>query len=481
MTKKINVIFEDKEIEGIAGTNLYKFLLDNNIFIQGPCGGNGICGKCQILVNGKKVLACKTILKKDIKIELIEDDNVLSQILLKTQLLNNIKSQKNGFGLAIDIGTTTIAIYFMDLTKAKLLKAVGILNPQYIFGSDVLSRIHNSNISKENLKKMNKLLIDSLNIEISKLTKKYNISKIEETVIVGNTIMQHYLMNLDPKTIGVSPFKALTLEGHVFSGDSIGLKKCDLVRVFPMISGYVGGDILSGIYATEIAENNDISLFLDIGTNGEIVLGNKESIFTCATAAGPAFEGGNISCGMASLEGAIDNFIYKDDTLYYTTIGDKKAKGICGSGILKLIAILRQNGIIDENGYMEDTFYINKNIYLTQKDIREIQLCKGAISAGIRTLVNAKNISYKQIDHVYLAGGFGSHLDQDSALYLKMLPSEIADKIKVVGNTAGFGTILNLLIDDDFEKIEEIKNKVEYIELSNNIKFQDYFIDGMYF
>ena len=271
-----------------------------------------------------------------------------------------------------------------------------------------------------------------------------------------------------------------------------------------MVSSYIGADTIGAILASRMYEKEEISLLIDIGTNGEIVLGNKDKLVACSAAAGPAFEGVGITCGMGGIEGAIDHVDFTKEPIY-TTIGNKTAQGICGSGIVDVISELVKSGIIDKTGRMVDRNEISsqtnqvlvgrikkyknekiflidekEDIYITQKDIRQIQLAKGAILAGIKVLLKECGLEVTDVKTLYLAGGFGSYINVDSAVTINLIPKELKDKVLQIGNAAGEGAILSLLSDEELTIAKCIKKKVKYIELSNFTSFQEEFVNSLY-
>jgi uncharacterized 2Fe-2S/4Fe-4S cluster protein (DUF4445 family) len=299
--------------------------------------------------------------------------------------------------------------------------------------------------------------------------------------------MQHIFMGLDPTGIGVAPFTPVTLDTHIFDTDAPELKwdvkinKKGKIVVCASIASYVGADILTGILATGIHKADKPCILLDIGTNGEIVLGSKDGIFSCATAAGPAFEGANISCGVAGIEGAINTVSY-DDANKFTTIGNKKPIGICGSGLIDAVYSMLKNGIIEESGYMEaEEFKITDNVILTQKDIREVQNAKAAIAAGLKILIRRSGYKYSEIDKLYLAGGFGTVMNVESSTGIGLIPAELKDKVIPAGNTSLAGTSMLLLDKANIDTIDSIRKMTQYIELSQDNEFTEEYVDNMFF
>ncbi len=427
------------------------------------------------------------------------------------------------YGIAIDIGTTTIAAYLYDLNNGKRLDIYSTLNPQKKFGADVLSRIDFANNSPESQTKIYREIIDCINLIIETFSKNNNIesSDIYTAVFVGNTTMIHFLMDISARNIAVSPFIPVTTDIYTINSTELGINinQIGIIVIFPSVSAYIGADTIAAVLSTEMHEKDEISLLVDIGTNGEIVLGNKEWMYSCSTAAGPAFEGANIRNGVGGISGAIDRVYFRDE-LIYTTISNEKPVGICGSGIVDVIAGMLEKGIIDETGRIIDidecsnraddyadnysNDYKNRlaeidglssfilvsgkdsnsgnEIAITQKDVRELQNAKAAIAAGIKILLKHADISADKIDKVYLAGGFGSYISIENAIKIGLIPSELRKrKIESVGNAAGTGAIRGLLSAKELEKTTDIKNKIKYIELSTLKEFVDEYINSMFF
>ncbi len=477
-----------------------------------PCGGGRRCGKCKIKLNNDNSemtsseraflslqeiednirLACFVPVADEQIIDL-RNIKAVQSIMTDNRLLNSkiiINPLINyGYGVAVDIGTTTVAAALYDLQTAKKLSVASDVNKQARFGSDVISRIQFAS-NNENLMLMQDTILIELNTLIQKLCKDASITEkdINLVAIAGNTTMQHLLMGLDPTGIGVAPFTPVTLETHTFDFDAPELKSIIKINntgrivVCASIASYVGADILAGILATGIHTSEKPCILLDIGTNGEIVLGSKDKIFSCATAAGPAFEGANISCGVAGIQGAINSVSY-DDAKKFTTIGDKKPIGICGSGLIDAIYSMLKNGIIEESGYMEsdEGFKITDDIILTQKDIREVQNAKAAIAAGLKILIKRSGFKYSDIDKVYLAGGFGTVLSVESSTGIGLIPPQLKEKVIPAGNTSLTGITMLLLDKSNIDSINEIRKMTEYVELSQDSEFTDEYVDNMFF
>lgn len=415
---------------------------------------------------------------------------------------------KNLLGVAVDIGTTTLVLYLYDLETGEKLAIDSMYNPQKEFGADVISRIQFANKSRENAEKLQQVLVERLNQGLTELVGEVGakLDDIYRIAFAGNTTMLHTLLGFDPIDIAKSPFIPNFTEGLNLSPELIDLKinpEAELL-ILPSISAYVGADIIGDLLATGVGEKKEYELLIDIGTNGEIALGNSSEIYTCSVAAGPSFEGSNISAGMAALTGAVEKFEIRLDGFDYQTINAGKPKGICGSGLLDLIAGFLEIGVIEPKGKFNDRdkmpeFWqerfvedekevvifpeeeaVNK-ISLTQKDIRQLQLAKGAIRAGIEVLAARLDLRLTEIDRVYLVGGFANYLDPDQTILIGMLPEIFAGKIIQFGNGSGAGASLYLLDRDLAEIVEQLKERIKYIELSKDADFQEKFIEELNF
>lgn len=401
--------------------------------------------------------------------------------------------QDGDYGIAIDIGTTTIAIQLVDLKDGKVVNTYTAINRQRHYGVDVISRIHAStNGKKEELRLcIQKDLRQGIKSVVCE-TKVYP-EHIKEIVIAGNTTMIHLLMGYDCKGLGEYPFTPTNIQlietqyGDILKDDFLHAR----VRILPGISAFVGGDIVSGLYAAGIDQEEGYSLFIDLGTNGEMALGNQNRILVTSTAAGPAFEGGNIACGVGSIEGAISGVEIKEGKVKVETIGDKAPVGICGTGVIEAVAELCKAGLLDMTGCLEEdcfeTGYVlaktpeGADIILTQQDIREIQLAKAAVRAGLETLLLRYGIQKEEVTQVYLAGGFGFRLNCQKAIAIGMLPEELQEKIKIGGNSSLNGAVKCLFNPEGWKRVPEIVQKSEEINLSADKDFNRFYMESMYF
>jgi uncharacterized 2Fe-2S/4Fe-4S cluster protein (DUF4445 family) len=397
------------------------------------------------------------------------------------------------YGVAVDIGTTTVAAYLVDFAEAAVIASASCLNRQKAFGADVIARIDYAGKGGQALNELAGLIRADINALMLKLREKSGASaeSILEIAIVGNTTMLHLFAAVDPSTIAVAPFTPVFVDLKEGPAEEYGLPyPAARLTLAPSIAGYVGADITAGMRAVHLQERKGLCLLLDLGTNGEMALGNKDRILTCATAAGPAFEGAAISCGIGGITGAIDSVRWEGTELKWTTIGDEEPIGICGSGIIDMAACLLQGGIADETGALSDDYADggyplaarkDKRIVFTQGDIRQIQLAKAAVAAGIATMLDAWGASTADVESVFLAGGFGSYLRPESAAAIGLIPPELLERIEGVGNAAGHGAVRMLLFKGERQAQVELARNCTYIELSDSAFFRDRFIDEMFF
>lgn len=409
------------------------------------------------------------------------------------------------YGLAIDIGTTTVVAYLIELETGKRVAIESMTNPQVAYGEDVVSRISYVITAKDGLQRLGDIIRTGINSLIEQLIKRSNISydQIEEVAIVGNSVMHHLFLKLTPEFIGRSPFVPVTHTPMNVKARDIGINvnPSGNVHILPIEAGYVGADNVGVLIASEIYKSPEISLVIDIGTNGEIVLGNNEKLFSVSCAAGPALEGAHIKFGMRAAAGAIERV--KIDETYeptYKTISDEKPRGICGSGIIDVMAELFRVGIIEKNGRFADIdtprlrrinkikeyvlewaseAAINSDIVITQKDVREVQLAKGAMYAG--AIVLMKRFDCTQLDRIMLAGAFGNYIDKKSAMRIGLYPDCDLERVVSIGNAAGEGAIMALLSKEKREEAMRIAKSVEYVELTLEEDFEPEFMNAMYF
>jgi uncharacterized 2Fe-2S/4Fe-4S cluster protein (DUF4445 family) len=419
------------------------------------------------------------------------------------------------YGLTFDLGTSTLVGKIIRLSDGKEIAAISRLNSQSKYGADIISRIQYVKEQRHGLEELSRLIINDLN-QITKQLLEVGDLKADDifiTVAAGNTTMQHLLLSLNPTDIAHAPFAPVSTDGLILRAADIGitLHPEALLYVMPSRSGYIGGDLISMILASGCAEQDDkIALGLDLGTNGEIFLGNRKRLMTCSAAAGPALEGARISHGMIAKEGAIESVYAEDGNLRYQVIGNVEPRGLCGSGLVDLVAVLLERSIIDQGGLMQppqggsgDTLsarvikrdkgiydflvaateesFSQKPIYFSQKDVRELQLAKGAVAAGIQILMDQMGVGIRDIDLVYVAGAFGNYIHPQSALRIGLIPKVDPKIIHAIGNAASTGASMVLLAKGYWKLANELANSLEHVELSTRPDFNEYFIENLNF
>jgi uncharacterized 2Fe-2S/4Fe-4S cluster protein (DUF4445 family) len=412
-------------------------------------------------------------------------------------------------GAGVDLGTTTVVVRLVDLATGEHLGSRSELNAQREFGADVISRIAFASEGTKGLETLKDRITFQIAAMLADLVASAGMDPddLVSIAVAGNTTMLHLLAGVPPDAIARAPFAPAFLRARTESARSMGLVAhpgCAAI-LLPGVSGYVGADIVAGIMATGLHEREGLSLYLDLGTNGEIALGGRDGILCCATAAGPAFEGAGIEKGTGGIWGAIDSVWLDDGAIRFGTIGGQAATGICGSGLIDAIAALLDATIVDETGRMMDAnesrtlgpkvssivqegahgplVYLDagRNIYLSQADIRAAQLAKAAIAAGIDTLLRVAGIGLHEVAGLYLAGGFGSLLDPHSAARIGLLPSEMAERAVAVGNASASGAVLACLSRRSLADCDRVRSICSYVELSSRTDFNEAYVERMMF
>lgn len=471
----------EMNLEAAEGALLLRVLQDQGLVVDAPCGGKGTCGKCKVLVDGEEKLACQTRVDRDMTVELPQSG--------KTEVLTGgveVKARPDGtddYALAFDVGTTTVVAYLMDGHTGQVLAKASCVNPQSQYGADVISRIQYAMDGQA--RQLSQCIRDALSQLTKQAAKDAHIQAdaITAVSLVGNTAMHHLLLEIDPKPLTVPPYMPSVSHAMEVAADFLPVAPQAKLRILPNIAGFVGADTVGCLVATEFDKLDDITLMIDIGTNGEMVLGNKEGFLACSTAAGPAFEGAKISCGMRGAAGAVDHVWLENAEVKHSVIGGGETVGLCGSGLLDLTAVLLQTGDIDETGRMENDDYTipNTRVTLTQKDVREVQLAKAAIRAGIELMCRKRGIEPGEIQKVYLAGAFGSFMDPASACYIGMIPPCLENRIESIGNAAGTGARACALSREAYRYSSVLAQKAEFLELASMPEFNECYVDCLLF
>ena len=535
-TKKIIVLPENEvcEVQG-AEDFLTAVRRNRSLFLDAACNGARRCGKCRIIVREGKLTPVSEAEQRLLKPEEIEngvrlacccafeEDETQAVIEIpsrganKTVVLDTVEQIEVGehplfcekgdhkYGIAVDIGTTTVATVLLEMDTGKTIAKASDVNPQVVVGGDVLTRIAHTMEKADGLNELQSLIVDGLNRLTEELFEKSGKGPedICGYVVAANCTMLHLLLGVDPAGISRAPFIPAFKEGQMLKASDIGLLPGNPdagLYCLPSVSAYIGADITAGIYMSRIFETKDNVLFIDIGTNGEIVLSVKGKLHACSCAVGPAMEGMNITCGMRAAEGAIEHIAFKNGVISTKVIGDKEPIGICGSGVLEAVAALLEAGAINPGGRLhprgsaiEDLyfdqdgtkgFYIwrgKQDIVFTQQDVRQIQLAKGAVLSGFTALVERAGITFEELDKVIIAGQFGSHLQVETLILIEMLPEEVRGKVDYIGNSSLAGAESVLMDRDLVDIFENLAKDVDYFELGAMKGYQDLFIKCLTF
>ena len=466
------------------GTRLMDALQAAGIYLDAPCGGNGTCGKCRVMVDGEAVLSCQRRVDRDMTVTVPGKAGlkVLQTGIAVRQKMNPIR---DGHLLAFDIGTTSVVCFLLDGKTGEVLAESSMLNPQTAFGADVISRIRAA--LRGELERETGAIRDGMTMLIRRVCTDAGLSPGEIGVVsvVGNPAMQQLFLGLRPENLAGVPFAPVLTEAKsVPCVDILPICANAELLIVPDISGYIGADTMGCILAARLYEKEEITLLVDIGTNGEMVLGNKDRMIACSTAAGPALEGANIRFGMRGTEGAIDHVWLENGELRYSVLGGGVPEGICGSGLIDAVAAGLNMGLLNKRGRIQNedrTLRLTERICLTQEDIRQVQLAKGAIYAGILLMAKQLGLEVKDIQKVQLAGAFGNYLNPESACRIGLLPEELLDRIEAVGNAAGSGARLLACDRVQLSLAQQLTDKTEFLELASLPEFPRTFAKAMNF
>lgn len=544
-------------IEVEKGATILEAARRAGIVIESPCNGTGKCGKCKVRLawdslphinrhggrsiedsNERVVLACDTGITDDISVGLISGDCEQSLKILSHgegfeakhdpyirkvfvpdegttyvcagDALLGIEpgnTRDSSYGIVVDIGTTTIVLSLVDLATGREVAATSSLNPQAMYAQDVLSRIRFAS-EADGLDTLHGEFIRETNRLIDIVTAQTGVRKenVYEVIYSGNTCMLHLATNTNPVTLGRYPYHPAISGGESLPAEAQGLdiSSFGIVYLPPIISGFVGADITSGVLATRLHERKGTTLFVDVGTNGEMVLAREGTLLASSTAAGPAFEGMNITFGVRAENGALERFeINENGEISIRAIGNNGVSGICGSGVIDVIGELVSHHAIERSGRFADparensvpvvlkerlrkkdgkpVFFLTSNVYLSQKDVRQVQLAKSALRTGIEFLLLHAGVTAAQVDSVLIAGSFGYHLKERSLVNIGLLPPEFAGKIGFVGNTSKSGGHLFLTSQGYREEMSQVTARIEVIELAKYRDFERVFIKNMGF
>lgn len=452
----------DKEYSVKDGTRLSDFFVSEGISAEHPCGGKGICRKCRVRVNGEWVLSCEYEIHSDITVQAENHGDIMSPTGISVT-----GETGNEQVLVLDAGTTTLVLCSADALTGEITKIVTRPNPQRQMGADIMSRILCCMSGKTPL--LQQLIADEISLMLEEF------SPADRLFVTGNTTMLHLLFGIDPSGMGTYPYTPAFLGSRTISGAEAGINALGELISLPAASAFIGADIVSGLYAVNEPAEGKYNLLIDLGTNAEIVLfGEGEALCTSA-AAGPCFEGVGISCGMSATEGAI--YSYRAGSI--KAVGNVKPTGVCATGLIDAVAFLLSSGIIDCTGLMaEGEYEIAEGVTLENEDIRQLQSAKAAVCAAVLCLMKIRGICADDIDTVFVSGGFSSHLSVESAVRIGLIPRELENKCRSMGNTALKGAVSYAL---GHESHGELIESMTYTDLSANADFSRLFIDNMMF
>ena len=477
------------EIDAEEGESILDALTKNQIYIDSPCGGLGICGKCTVRVDGKDLLSCASKVEGDLSLEIKEDKPNL-------KIVRENKEAEGEFGIVFDIGTTTI-LSALSLLKGEIFAFASTGNPQRIFGADIITRIYRAT-TEGKLRIFKEMLAKDMEKIVKIFLSTFNLKedKIKSVVVVGNPAMLHIFLGIDPSPLGVFPYIS-----EFKGGAKVDIRSVDIfllssdIYIPPFPSGFIGADVIAGLLFSEFHRKRKPSLYLDIGTNGEIVLNDRKGFIACSVPAGPVFEGAGLSCGMRAEDGAIER-VWFENGIQFKVIGDKPI-GICGSGFIDAVSEMLKYGIIESDGKFSERipspfdknfdkdkriFYLSGDVFITQKDIRQFQLAKSALQSAVKILLKESGIKIEEVEEIILTGGFGRNINRDSFLRCGFIPDGFRGDIKFVENSALNGAILFLR---DFERArneaDNIISKLKTVELAMNEEFEKIFLDSMNF
>lgn len=518
-----------KRIDLPAGQSLLTAAQTSGVLLKAICGGNGTCGSCRVILASGELspltaaerrhlsteeltagyrLACQAKPLSDCVIE-VPAESVFSRQKLgvstgQQPVIVEAASEKSSrYGLAVDLGSTKIALYLMDMTTGAMLAQTGVINPQVVFGEDVISRIAYANLSPANSARLSEVVIETLNRAVTAICAQAGIEPqdVIEAVIAGNTAMHHLLLKLPVRQLGAVPYEPALSSALNTSVHELGLTLSAEARVFlpPNIAGFVGGDHVAALTAAEQGSYAKPLVLVDIGTNTEISLMTADSLWSCSTASGPAFEGAHISQGMRAADGAIDKVTIVGDHVQANVIGDVPAAGLCGTGVLSAIAQMQQAGALRENGRFDSSHPLvrsdgkrawvelvpaeasahGKAVSITRGDVNDIQLAKAAIRSGIDILLKEAHLQPEGVASWVIAGAFGTWLNLPDAVTIGMLPDVTLERCHQIGNAAGIGAIAMLLAPESRVLAEGLAKHSNYLELTLYPGFSDIYIARM--
>ena len=520
----LTILPTGQQLTATMGDSLLQTLLCHGIFLRSDCGGKGSCGKCRVEIAEIEGVftakpACTTTLTGDLSLRIPASSLLSAHVMTKAPAsLPPFFSEAaistpalTGPGIAVDLGTTTIAIYLCELGTRRVLASLAVKNPQALYGADVMSRISAIGNDPAQLSRLQQLTVQAIEWGIHQLFagSTFSLDLLQRMVVVGNPAMIHILLGVNPSPLGTAPYHPVFREGRQTRATDLGFAFSGLtVHTLNHVAGFIGGDTLAATLACQLAEAPIGTLLVDLGTNGELVLKAEQGLFATSCATGPAFEGAALSCGMQATPGAIDRVTLANRTgkpgytiLWPELAAEGQALGLCGSGVISAVAALLRAGIIEPSGRFVHEPAIprlvevsagwryliaatgkadpTEDIYLSQKDIRAVQLGKAALITGIEFLLRAAGMS--QPNRIIIAGAFGSFLDPSDMLAIGMIPAIALNRIEVAGNSAGVGAIMALCDPTSINRARQLAEMITMVELTTSLDFQRIFVERLRF
>lgn len=511
----IDLLPQGRQLTVKANERLLETLVAHNILLRADCGGKGVCGKCRVEVVGPagtitETEACTLRVTEDLAVRIPRSSLLSANVVNKPPAALPVSfipavepsSAGTGLGIAVDLGTTTIAICLCNLAGRKILSTVAVKNPQALYGDDVMSRIGWIGGNAEKLHRLQRLVVRGIEWGVKELFAHCDagLDQLVRMVVVGNPTMIHILLGVDPSPLGIAPYRPVFSAARETMTAGLDLHLPDVpLQTLDQPSGFIGGDILAATLATELENEPVGTLLIDLGTNGELVLKGQDTFFAASCATGPVFEGASLSCGMQALPGAIDRVVLPGSGAIprCRVIGKSEGpeaapSGICGSGVISAVAAMILAGVVDIGGLLQpaggerryvlvpaDRSATGKEISISQKDIRAVQLGKAALITGIEFLLRAAGLTTPA--KIIIAGAFGANLDATDMMTLGMIPPIDPARLEVTGNAAGAGAVMVLCDDNCFEKASSLASGVAVIELAARSDFQQCFIERLRF
>ena len=467
-----NVKIGERTFTAKKGERLMELLIRCGIESPHPCAGKGSCGKCKALVNGREILTCKYMIEGDVEVVLTERDELDVKVMTECEIASS-----EGLFYALDVGTTTLCLALADGNGRELCR-VSAQNPQTVFGADVITRIEQC--ERLGALSLREPLIAKINRMANAAKAALAVAELSAEYIfaAGNVTMLHLLLGIDCSSIGRAPYTPVFLDEREEDAAALGIFCAKKLKLLRSAHSFVGADVMAGLSLIDLPDDGRRVLFVDLGTNAEIVLASKERILCTAAAAGPCFEGSNIDCGMSALAGAVCSVNIDESGVSFETVSGEKARGICATGLIDAVYSLLKTDVIDESGYMSENFYLADGVFISPGDVRNFQLAKSAVHSAIEALIKIAGIDFGEIDALYLSGGFSKKLSVTKAAAVGLIPSRLSGKCRVIEDACLEGIKKYACGERD---VSLLCAKAEYCDLSADEFFVQRFIENMSF